>query len=256
MSMCISNTGFEKDCVWEPYNPTKNWNISDTLDGKDHYVFVTLRDQAGNKTNIQSKPYQVYLECSKTTKGYTSSWGSCSASCGGGVQYRPYQVKDNHTGKVCSSGSDQQSCNTHSCSILSSYNERMVAGSFCYEETDSIYVGSGSYKIRVWGEITPWTYAYKGDPDKERYSSAGLYLRYSKNDEKSWSGTIVDMVYSNMVKYFDKTFTLSTKDYLFIQFRYGKNSDKCSEDILNNLMIWGNTYVNNYVEFNYEVYEN
>jgi prepilin-type N-terminal cleavage/methylation domain-containing protein len=121
MSMYLSNTGFEQGGVWERYTSNKEWNVSNALDGKEHYVYLTIRDEAGNKTNIKSKRYDVYLECSKTNKGYIGGWGACSAECDGGLQYRPYEVKDIYTNKVCLNGSDKQTCNTNPCDSPNDY---------------------------------------------------------------------------------------------------------------------------------------
>lgn len=117
LSMYLSNTGFEQNGVWEEYQTEKNWAVSNSLDGKTHYVYLTLRDEAGNKVNIRSSAYQVYSECSVTRKEFTSSWGGCSVNCGGGYRYRTYDIRDVNTSKVCSSGSDQEVCNTHACDI-------------------------------------------------------------------------------------------------------------------------------------------
>ncbi|MCI8575279.1 MAG: prepilin-type N-terminal cleavage/methylation domain-containing protein [Bacilli bacterium] len=122
MSMYLSNTGFEQNGVWERYTETKEWDVSNTLDGKLHYVYLTIRDEAGNKVNVKSKGYTVYLECSKTNKGFVGGWGACNAQCGGGLQYRPYEVKDIYTNKVCASGSDQQVCNTNPCDSPNDYD--------------------------------------------------------------------------------------------------------------------------------------
>lgn len=81
-----------------------------------------MRDEAGNKVNIKSKAYRVYADCSITKKEFTSSWGTCSVSCGGGVRYRPYEIRDINTAKVCSSGSDQEKCNTNPCEYPNDYD--------------------------------------------------------------------------------------------------------------------------------------
>lgn len=122
MSMYLSNTGFEQNGTWEKYSKNKVWNIASSLDGKTHYVYLTLRDEAGNKVNVRSKPYSVYLECSKTKKEYKSGWSSCSASCGGGLKFHPYDIKDQFTNKVCMSGNDQEVCNTHPCENPNDYD--------------------------------------------------------------------------------------------------------------------------------------
>ncbi len=52
--------------------------------------------------------------CSSTTTNY-GSYGSCSASCGGGTQSRTITVTSNYDGSVCSTRSESQSCNTQAC---------------------------------------------------------------------------------------------------------------------------------------------
>ena len=51
----------------------------------------------------------------------TGDFGSCSASCGGGLQYRPYEIRDNRTNTLCSAGSDSQSCNEGPCERPDNY---------------------------------------------------------------------------------------------------------------------------------------
>jgi len=114
LKMCISNTGYLKDCKWESYQSNKNWDLSGVLDGIERTVYLSIQDSAGNITNREAK-YTPYKECSSTKKEYTGDFGSCSVSCGGGVQYRPYNLKDRNTNKVCSTGQDSQTCNTKSC---------------------------------------------------------------------------------------------------------------------------------------------
>ncbi len=247
MSMCISNTGFEKDCVWEPYNPKKNWNISNSLDGKTHYVYLTLRDQAGNKVNLQSKGYQVYLECSKTTKGYTTDWGSCSAECGGGTQYRQYQVKDNHTGKVCSSGSDQQSCNTQSCINSSEYY--LMIQSDNLETSRDFYFdeGLGTYKIHIVGSMVPWCYWKELSNGDERYRclSTVFRLRYTTNSDRGecskWtSKTILSKSVEGWYP-FDVTYTIRAEAFCF-QYGSGGASETAFNSDKDSGVDWGFAY--------------
>ena len=117
LEMCVSNTGYLKGCSWEKYTSSKNWTLTGSLDGKERTVYLSIRDSAGNIVNRSAK-YTTYKECSKTSKVYTdSSYGSCSKSCGGGLQYRAYAMKDKYTSKQCSTGKDSKTCNTQSCSI-------------------------------------------------------------------------------------------------------------------------------------------
>ena len=126
LKMCVSNTGFLKDCSWEVYKETKDWTLTGTLDGGTRTVYLSVLDEAGNVAN-KTVTYTVYRECSKTTKGYTAGWSGCTAKCGGGTQTRAYAYKDNYTGKTCSTGNDTQKCNTMDCCS----SVRYVDGSSC-----------------------------------------------------------------------------------------------------------------------------
>ena len=117
LEMCVSNTGYLKGCSWEKYASSKNWTLTGSLDGKERTVYLSIRDSAGNIVNRSAK-YTTYKECSQTSKVYTdSSYGSCSKSCGGGLQYRAYAMKDKYTTKTCSTGKDSKTCNTQSCTL-------------------------------------------------------------------------------------------------------------------------------------------
>ena len=115
LKMCISNTGYLQDCSWESYTNSKNWTLPGEYDGGTRKVYITIQDASGNIGQNESS-YTVYKSCTTTTKNYTdSNYGTCSKACGGGVQYRNYQLKDTYLGTVCSTGKEERSCNTTSC---------------------------------------------------------------------------------------------------------------------------------------------
>ncbi len=115
LKMCISNTGYLKDCSWEKYNTNKNnWNVGGNLDGIERTIYLSIQDSTGKIANRQAK-YTPYKEGSMTNKVYKGEWSNCSKACGGGIKTREYQIKDKYTNKVISSGQDKESCNTKSC---------------------------------------------------------------------------------------------------------------------------------------------
>ena len=131
LKMCISNTGYLQGCNWENYATSKNWKVSGNLDGTSKTVYLSIQDGAGNIVHREGK-YTVYKECTTQTKVYTdSAYGTCSKSCGGGVQYRNYQMKDSYTGKVCKTDKDSKTCNTQSCAptitLIGTYNFTTIA---------------------------------------------------------------------------------------------------------------------------------
>ena len=130
-----------QNCTWEKYRTSKtNYNVGGSLDGGTRTIYVAIEDSAGNIVT-RSATYTVYKECSKTTKSYTeSNYGTCSKTCGGGLQYRAYAMKDNYTSKTCSIGSDSKSCNTQSCDKTPPIFQVTKAINWVYSDTISVKI--------------------------------------------------------------------------------------------------------------------
>ena len=111
LQMCISNTGYLQGCSWEKYSSSKSWKVSGSLDGGVRTVYLSIQDSAGNIVNREAK-YTVYKDCSNQKKSYVGDYSACSNLLDIGIQYRDYQMKDEHTGTVCKTGKDSRTCNT------------------------------------------------------------------------------------------------------------------------------------------------
>lgn len=109
MSMCISETGYEKNCTYEPYTTSKNITLSGSLDGRRRVIYLTVKDAAGN-TSKDSVTYTPYVECSSTRTTVTN--GSCRGACGTGSRTVTTMYYDSYTGAYCRQSSKEESCNT------------------------------------------------------------------------------------------------------------------------------------------------
>ena len=85
-------------------------------------VTAVAYDKVGNSYKSEESSYDTYLKCSQKTESKQSSWnGSCSASCGGGMQYGTtitYYSDKYLSGVSCGNDggkSDSRSCNTQGC---------------------------------------------------------------------------------------------------------------------------------------------
>ena len=99
-----------------------------------------------------------------------SDWGSCSASCGGGVQSRSVLYGKTNNGRDCPNL--QQSCNTHSCPApppppppppRSQYIKSRNRGNYCLDVSGiSFASGAEVYMWDCWnGPNQRWTYDNK-----------------------------------------------------------------------------------------------
>lgn len=96
-----------------------NGSTSAGYNGATYNINASALDEAGNETIATSNDYTVYTQCSEynTTQG---SYGTCSDTCGGGIQYAPEVYTDSHLGVSVSCGKTDNAysklCNTDECS--------------------------------------------------------------------------------------------------------------------------------------------
>ena len=95
-----------------------NGSTSAGYNGATYNINASALDEAGNETIATSNDYTVYTQCSEynTTQG---SYGTCSYTCGGCIQYAPEVYTDSHLGVSVSCGKTDnaysQLCNTGEC---------------------------------------------------------------------------------------------------------------------------------------------
>lgn len=86
---------------------------------------VTIKDTKTAKvcnSYSQTQSCNTQSCCSSVSDYQWDAWGGCSATCGGGVQYRTVHRKSNYDGSYCGSYSQSQSCNTQTCDGPNNYN--------------------------------------------------------------------------------------------------------------------------------------
>ena len=109
---------------------------------RDVYHYSNYTGQYCSATS-QSQSCNTHSCCSSTYVGGYGSWGSCSASCGGGTQYADVYYYSNYNGQYCSTGSTSQSCNTHSCCSVVRYSSSSASSTYCWNFA-STYMGGGA----------------------------------------------------------------------------------------------------------------
>lgn len=78
--------------------------------------------------------------CDSTWGGGWGGWGGCSASCGGGTQYRYQERYSSYNNGWCWTESASQSCNTHSCCTITAHN-----GTLCWTFASNNMGGGANY---------------------------------------------------------------------------------------------------------------
>lgn len=149
MKMYISNSGYGTGGSWENYGASKAWTVTGGLDGKARTIYLRIKDEAGNVAD-KAVSYTPYKECSSTKS--TTTYGNCSASCGGGTRSKTVKTTDTKTGKVCSNSTTNESCNTQSC------NKNGWVQETCWKYYNNSTTPVKGWQQLVWNGVTNWYY--------------------------------------------------------------------------------------------------
>ena len=99
LKMCVSNTGFLKDCSWEKFKSNFVWNLTGNADCKNRNIYLSITDEAGNITNVVNNEYKP----EDTVKYYPSPGSLTNASdnkkvaCYGGTYSLPNAKREGYT---------------------------------------------------------------------------------------------------------------------------------------------------------------
>ena len=87
------------------------------------YIYSYYDDDYLCDTESDSASCETQSCCSSTYEGGYGSWGSCSATCGGGTQYRDVYLYSSYNSTYCgvAATQDSQSCGTNPCSCSHVY---------------------------------------------------------------------------------------------------------------------------------------
>ena len=110
----------EQTYKFSALNPNRiddfNGSTSAGYNGATYNINASALDEAGNETIATSNDYTVYTQCSEynTTQG---SYGTCSDTCGGGIQYAPEAYTDSYLGVSCGKNDNAyaKSCKMDDC---------------------------------------------------------------------------------------------------------------------------------------------
>ena len=114
LKMCVSTTGFLKNCSWENYQSSKVINLSGEYDGKQRTVYVSIQDSYGNVINKEAK-YYVYETCAQKTEFQEIKRDSCP-KCGSAKIKVYYKRYDKYFSNIsCGEKTETKDCNLPSC---------------------------------------------------------------------------------------------------------------------------------------------
>ncbi|MGN1378901.1 MAG: hypothetical protein ACI4XR_00650, partial [Bacilli bacterium] len=83
--------------------------------GAKYTIYGHAKDKVGNLANKESKEYTMYAYCDETQFSSYGSWGTCSASCGGGTKTRTVYKNDYYFSSHSCDENQSESCNTMLC---------------------------------------------------------------------------------------------------------------------------------------------
>lgn len=117
----ISSSSDFKGATWLDYNEGTSgyqdvdWKFSGDYDGGKRTLYIKVKDELNNVSDVYTTYYTVYKECE--SKNLTSSVvrGSCTGSCGNQKMATTTTYKDINTNKQCKVTNGSESCLTDEC---------------------------------------------------------------------------------------------------------------------------------------------
>lgn len=117
----ISSSSDFKDATWQNYNEGSvgyqdiDWTFSGEYDGNERTLYIKVKDELDNISDIYKTYYTVYKECESGNLTSSITKGSCSGSCGSQKVTTTTTNTDVNTNKQCSVTTGSESCSTDDC---------------------------------------------------------------------------------------------------------------------------------------------
>lgn len=117
----ISSSSDFKNATWQRYDESNkgyqdvDWNFSGKYDGGKKTLYVKVKDELDNVSNIYTTYYTVYKECKSNNLISTVTRGSCRGSCGSQKLTTTTTKSDINTKNRCSVTTGSESCSTPTC---------------------------------------------------------------------------------------------------------------------------------------------
>lgn len=117
----ISNTSDFKNSTWQTYMENSEgyqnvaWLFTGKYDGKARKIYIKVKDELGNTSEVYQTSYKVYKECESNNLIEQETAGSCSGTCGSQKITTTITSIDANTKRQCDTRTESESCSTTDC---------------------------------------------------------------------------------------------------------------------------------------------